>query len=331
MKLLVTGALGFIGRHFLVAALAAGLPAAALHRSPAPRRDEVYRELQARGVAFHRVDVRDGEALRAAMEGVDCVTHFAGAFRESGVPDGYFFDVNVQGTRNAIQAAADRGVRRFVYCSTAGIYGSQVPGLVNESASVRPENAYERSKVEAEQVVRSLAAERGMEYAIVRPAVVYGPYDRRLRKMFKSAESGRFPLFGAGSGRRHMVYVEDVADAALRASVLPEAAGQEFIIAGPRAAPLREIHAELARAVNRRSSGPHLPLAPMLALAAVTEDVCKLVGVKPPIYRRRMDFYLNDAAFDCSRARDVLGWRPSVDIDEGFRRTVTAYRHGGWA
>ena len=82
--------------------------------------------------------------------------------------------------------------------------------------------------------------------------------------------------------------------------------------------------------MNRRRSGPRLPLAPMLALAAMTEDVCKFVGVSPPIYRRRMDFYLNDAAFDCTHARRVLNWAPAVDIDEGFRRTVTAYRQNDW-
>ena len=330
MKMLVTGALGFIGRHFLIATLVAGLPIAAMHRAPLPRRSELVYELRERGVSFHRGNVVDKESLRSAMRGVDCVSHFAGAFRESKVSDDYFFEVNVNGTRNAMEAASERGVRRFVYCSTAGIYGSQVPGVVDESAHVNPANAYERSKVAAEDVVRTTAAKYGMEYAIVRPTVVYGPYDARLRKMFKSADNGRFPLFGSGSGRRHMVFVEDVADAMLRAAVLPQAAGQEFIIAGPRAAPLREIHAELARAVNRPRSGPRLPLAPMLALAAMTEDVCKFVGVSPPIYRRRMDFYLNDTAFDCTHARRVLNWTPAVDIDEGFRRTVTAYRQNDW-
>jgi nucleoside-diphosphate-sugar epimerase len=126
-----------------------------------------------------------------------------------------------------------------------------------------------------------------------------------------------------------MVFVADVARAALRACVTPGAAGQEMIVAGPRAAPLREILSTLARALDRRSCGPKLPLWPMLALAAMTEDACGLLGVKPPIYRRRMDFYRNDAGFDCSRAFDVLGWRPAVDLDEGFGRTIASYRSEG--
>lgn len=330
MRIVVTGAMGFVGRHFVEVALAGGHQVSALHRPPSPRKQALIRELQARGVEFHGGDVGDIQSLRSAMRDGDCVCHFAAAFRETGVADEYFLAVNVTGTRNAIEAAAMQGVSRFVFCSTAGIYGSRVPGVVDETAEVKPANIYEQSKVEAEEVVRKMTAAHGMEYVIVRPTVVYGPHDRRLIKMFKAASRGRFPQFGSGSGRRHMVYVGDVADAALRACVLPAAGGQEMIIAGPQAMPLREILNRLARLVNRSSCGPRLPLWPMLALAAATEDVCNFLGVKPPIYRRRMDFYLTDAAFDCSRASKVLGWKPSVDLDEGFRRTLASYRQEGW-
>jgi hypothetical protein len=81
----------------------------------------------------------------------------------------------------------------------------------------------------------------------------------------------------------------------------------------------------LAQLVNRRSCGPRLPLRPMLRLAALTEDVCNRLKIKPPLYRRRMDFYTNDAAFDSSRARLVLGWQPKVTLREGLARTLRAH------
>jgi nucleoside-diphosphate-sugar epimerase len=329
MRILTTGALGFVGRHFLLAALAAGVAVTALSRTPTPPKRALAQQFQSRGVSFHEGDVAAPESLHPAMDDVEAVCHFASAFRESGMPDDYFVRVNVDGTRHVMEAAAARGVRRFVFCSTAGIYGSQVPGVIDESAPVNPANIYERSKVEAEATVREQAPRLGLEYAIFRPAVVYGPHDERLLKMFRSAARGRFPLFGDGSGRRHMVYVGDVAAAALQACLRPEAAGREMIIAGPRAAPLREILGVLARTVGRDSTGPRLPLAPMQALSAVTEDVCKWVGVSPPIYRRRMDFYVNDAAFDCARARRVLAWEPAVDLEDGFARTLESYRQSG--
>ena len=329
MRILTTGATGFIGRHFVMAALAAGIAVTAFHRAPAAPKRALVQHFQTRGVGFYRGDVGDKESLILAMNGVESVCHFAAAFRESDKPDEYFMRVNVDGTRNVMEAAAEKGVRRFVYCSTAGIYGSRVPGVIDETARVNPSNIYERSKVEAEKTVRAEAARLGLQYSIIRPAVVYGPHDERLLKMFSSAAKGRFPLFGDGSGRRHMVYVEDVADAALQACLRSQAAGQEMIIAGPSAAPLREILGVLAHTVGRRSCGPRLPLAPMRMLAAVTEDACKLVGVNPPIYRRRMDFYVNDAAFNCSRAKSVLAWKPAVDLEEGFAHTLKSYRKSG--
>lgn len=328
MRLVVTGATGFVGRHFVDHALAAGHEVAALHREPS-RKEALVSDMESRGVEFHPGDVSEPESLAPVMRGAECVCHFASAFREAGVSDDYFRTVNVTGTRNALDAAAEQGVRRFVMCSTAGIYGSRVPGVADENSPLRPANIYETSKVEAEDVVRRHSAAHGMEYAIFRPAVVYGPHDERLFKMFSAGSRGRFPLFGAGKGRRHMVYVGDVVDAALRACTLPAAAGQEVVVAGPRATPLAEIHAALARAAGRSSAGPRLPLAPMVFLAALVEDACSFIGVKPPIYRRRMDFYRNDAEFDTSRARRVLGWSPQVDLDEGFRRTLDSYRKAG--
>src|SRR5690606_2857458 len=174
--------------------------------------------------------------------------------------------------------------------------------------------------------LRRICAESGMEYVIVRPTAVYGPRDERLQKLFRSVAKGRFPLFGKGEGRRHLVYVKELADAFLRACTVPAAANQAFIIGGPRAVTLREMLDTLARAAGQSSFGPRLPLAPMRWAAAVVEDACKLLKVDPPIYRRRMDFYLNDAAFDSSHAQSVLGWQAQTDLADGFKATLDSMR-----
>jgi nucleoside-diphosphate-sugar epimerase len=105
--------------------------------------------------------------------------------------------------------------------------------------------------------------------------------------------------------------------------------GQALIIAGPEPCTLRELIAAVARACGQRRFGFRLPLAPMLAVAAVVEDVCTALKVTPPIYRRRMDFFHSDSAFDTSRARRVLGWEPRVSLEEGVALTLAAYRKAG--
>lgn len=325
MRIFVTGATGFVGAYFVERARAGGHDVIGLYRSDAdPRRRALLTHLRALGAEMRCGDITDRAALRRAAEGADCVCHFAAAFRESGVTDDHFRSVNVAGTANVLDAARRVGARRFVHCSTAGVYGQRSSGLIDERAPARPWNIYEQTKLAAEEEVRRLTHMAGMEYVILRPVAVYGPRDERLLRLFRAVAKGRFPLFGRGEGRRHMIYVTDLAEAFLCACSAPGAANHELIVAGPQAVPLRELLELLAAIAQRKSFGPRLPLAPMLACAAITEDVCRWLRVKPPLYRRRMDFYLNDAAFDSRLAQRVLGWTPKVDLREGLSRTLMA-------
>jgi nucleoside-diphosphate-sugar epimerase len=158
---------------------------------------------------------------------------------------------------------------------------------------------------------------------------VYGPRDQRLLKLFKGVSRGKFPLFGSGEGRRHMVYVDDVVSAFFKACERNEALGEGLIIAGPRSCTLRELLDEITRATGSKRYGVRLPLAPMLGLAAVVEDACAALKVDPPIYRRRMDFFTSDSAFDTSLAQRLLAWTPRVELAEGVRRTAEDYRRAG--
>jgi dihydroflavonol-4-reductase len=329
MRVVVTGVLGFIGSHFAERALRHGHEVIGIWNSKGPAKNALRTQLLARGATLIEGDILNPETLRTPMQGAHCVCHFAAAFRESGVDDDYFLQTNVQGTSNVMIAAAEAKVRRLVMCSTAGIYGKCVPGTIDETSAVKPWNIYERSKTAAEQELRTRAPQLGLEYVILRPASVYGPRDERLLKLFRSAANGRFPLFGRGEGRRHMVYVTDLVEAFLKACLCDNAASQEMIIAGPSAVPLKELLQELAVVVERPTVGPRLPLKPMQLISAIVEDLSKLIKFNPPLYRRRMDFYLNDAAYNTRRAEAVLGWRPSVDLREGLSRTLQAYRERG--
>jgi dihydroflavonol-4-reductase len=220
-------------------------------------------------------------------------------------------------------------VERFVYCSTIGIYGHQAPGITQENSPLAPGNIYERTKVSAELLVRDFAEHCGVPAVILRPADVNGPRDQRLLKRFKGVAQGRFQLFGSGKGRRHMVYVDDVVAAFFKACERDDAVGEGLIVAGPSACTLRELLGEITHATGSRRYGVRLPHAPLLRLAAAVEDMSAALGIDPPIYRRRMDFFHSDSEFDTSRARRVLGWEPKVDLREGIRRTLEDYRATG--
>jgi nucleoside-diphosphate-sugar epimerase len=329
MRLLVTGGTGFIGSHLAEQGRRLGAEVVVLGLTERPEEQANVELLRRQGVEVVPGSITDPELCGQAVRGATHVFHLAVAMREGAKSDQFFQSVNLDGTRRLLEASVEAGVRRFVYCSTIGIYGHRAPGITREDSPLAPGNIYERTKVSAERMVRELGAQRSLPYTILRPADVYGPRDHRLLKLFKGVRSGRFPLFGSGDGRRHMIYVDDVVSAFFRACETDRALGESFILAGPKACTLRDLVTEVQAATGSRRYGFRLPLKPMLGVAGVVEDVSRVLGVDPPIYRRRMDFFWSDSEFDTTHARQGLNWTPRVDLPEGIRRTLEDYRRSG--
>jgi nucleoside-diphosphate-sugar epimerase len=329
MKLLVTGGTGFIGSHLAEEGRRRGAAVVVLGLTDRPEEQANAELLTRMGAEVLPGSITDEELCRRAVRGATHVFHLAVAMREGGKSDEFFESINLDGTRHLLKAATAERVGRFVYCSTIGIYGHRAPGITSEESPLAPGNIYERTKVTAERLVRDFGENCGLPAVVLRPADVYGPRDQRLLKLFKGVSRGRFPLFGSGHGRRHMVYVDDVVSAFFKACEREEAVGEGLIVAGPRACTLRELLDQVTAATGSPRYGVRLPLAPMLGLAAVVEDVCSALALDPPIYRRRMDFFHSDSEFDTSRARRVLDWAPEIDLAEGIQRTLADYRASG--
>jgi dihydroflavonol-4-reductase len=173
------------------------------------------------------------------------------------------------------------------------------------------------------------ATATGLQTLILRPADGYGPGDLRLLKLFRGVAKQRFPLIGPGTGHRHMIYVDDICDAFLAACVVPAMEPQAFIVAGPEVVTLRELLQRMARVLGVEKYGFDLPLGPMRILAAVTEDVCGVLKISPPLYRRRLDFYTVDAQYDLRKAQAVLHWVPKIGLDAGLQMSAQWYREHG--
>jgi nucleoside-diphosphate-sugar epimerase len=329
VRLLVTGGTGFIGSHLAEEGRRRGAEVVVLGLTGRPEEQANAELLAGQGVEILSGSITDAELCRRAAQGATHIFHLAVAMREGGKSDEFFESINLDGTRALLEAASRQRVERFVYCSTIGIYGHQAPGITREDSPLSPGNIYERTKVSAEQLVKDFAEHCAVPSVILRPADVYGPRDQRLLKLFKGVSRGRFPLFGSGGGRRHMVYVDDVVSAFFKACEREEALNEGLIIAGPEACTLRELIDEITQVTGSKRYGVRLPLAPMLGVAAVVEDVSAALGIDPPIYRRRMDFFHSDSEFDTSRARRVLDWEPRVGLREGIRRTYEDYRTSG--
>ncbi len=287
-------------------------------------------DLAASGVEVVSADIRDAEALASAVVGIDVVFHVAAIYRQAGIRADEYRAVNATAVRQLIQAAARAGVRRVVHCSTVGVHGDIEHPPANEDAPLRPGDIYQVTKLEGEQLARESADRFGIEVTIVRPSGIYGPGDRRLLKLFRGVARGRWFTLGPGEIYYHLTYIDDLVDGFRLAGQHPAAAGRTYILAGGEVTTLNELVRLVADVAGVRPPKRHLPVWPFWALGAACEAVCVPLGVEPPIYRRRVDFFTKSRAFDIARARREIGFAPAVGLRDGIQRTLAWYRDHDW-
>ena len=325
VSVLVTGATGFAGGVLTHRLVAAGAKVRVLVRSR-----EKLDEKGLGSVECIEGSVTDPEAVRKAVDGVSVVFHLAAVFREGGLNDEVYRDVHVGGTENLCAASVAAGVKRFVHCSTVGVHGHIENPPADETYRYSPGDVYQDTKLEGEQTAWKFYKEKGLAVSVVRPAAIFGPEDKRLLKMFRLANRDRIILLGKGEIFYHMVHVEDLATGFLLAGVVPEAVGEAFIIAGDRYLSLNDLVATIANLLGKKGKLLHFPAAPFQWAGTICEKIFIPLGLTPPLYRRRVDFFTKSRAFSIEKARHLLGYEPQFRIEDGLRDTATAYSEAGW-
>jgi len=325
VRVLVTGATGFTGGHLARALGARGLVVRALVRAP-----ERARALAEAGIELAAGDLRDSASLRAAVRDVEVVYHVAALYREAGLPEREYFAVNAVAVGMIVEAAAAAGATRVVHCSTVGVHGDVERPPADEDAPLRPGDVYQRSKVEGEAVARAAAVRTGIEVVIARPTGIYGPGDRRLLKLFRGVARRRFLLLGRGDVFYHLTYIDDLVEGFRRCGETPGVGGRTYILAGGEVTTLAELIQVIAGEAGVPPPRLRLPVWPFWVAGALCEVACAPLGIAPPLYRRRVDFFTKSRAFDIGRARREIGFAPQVDVRDGIRRTLAWYREQGW-
>jgi dihydroflavonol-4-reductase len=325
VRVLVTGANGFTGSHLARLLGERGHDVRALMRatSDASLLDGI-------DVERFEGDLTQGARVREAVAGVERIFHIAAVYREAKLSDDHYRAVNVEGTRLLAEAALSEGGIPFLYCSTCGVHGEVAPPA-DENSPYNPGDIYQQTKVEAERVVFGLHRDRGLPVVVLRPVGIYGPGDRRFLKLFKGVARRKFPMIGKGDVYYHLTHVEDVARGFIKASEMGGGVnGEAFILAGARYTTVKELVDLIAQKAGVAPPWLRLPAGPLYAAAAICEDVCRPLGIEPPLHRRRLDFFLKDRAFNIDKAREVLGWEPIVDLDAGVAATLEWYKSVGW-
>jgi dihydroflavonol-4-reductase len=326
VRVLVTGATGFTGGHLARALAARGDTVSALVRTEGPAASA----LSQAGITPVIGDLRDRQALAAAAGGVDVVYHIAALYRQAGRADEIYRAVNATAVRDVVEAAAGSGVKRVVHCSTVGVHGDIAQPPANEDAPLQPGDIYQVTKLEGEELAREAGARLGIEITIVRPTGIYGPGDRRLLKLFRGVARRRWFTLGSGEIYYHLTFIDDLVDGFRLCGTHPAAANRTYILAGGEVTTLNALVALIAEVAKVPVPRRHWPVWPFWTAGAVCEAICAPLGIEPPIFRRRVDFFTKSRAFDITRARTEIGFAPRVGLREGIRRTLNWYRTEGW-
>jgi nucleoside-diphosphate-sugar epimerase len=323
-RIAVTGASGFIGAHLVDRLLADGHAVVALLRHASHSAG-----LEERGVEVIRGDVTDPAAVARTVAGCPVVFHLARARAHSGLPIRVVNRVNIGGAGIVAEAAAAAGAARLVLGSTLAVHGHR-PRMqpLTEDAPIHSESAYARSKWAAEQEARSRAGST-ISLAIVRITSVFGPGCTSWLSLIRSVAGRRLRLIGQGNNWHHPADVSDIVDGLARCGTAPALAHSVYNLAGPETVRMEELVRIIAGELGAHGPQPRpvpaLPIRLYLRLNAFMDVHWSLALPRAG----SAAFLTSDRRVDLSRAREDLGYVPSVGVRDGVRRTVAWYRERG--
>ncbi len=325
MKVLVTGASGFLGSHLVEMLLERGDEVRAL-LLPVELPDFARRWPAVESIAG---DLREESSLQQAVHGVQRVYHLAARTGPWG-PEALYQEVNVLGLARLVEAALAAGVEGFVHTSSITVYGHFLHGLVDETQPFHAEdNPYSRSKIAGEQLLARLVSERQAPVSIVRPGWIYGPGDVASFARFAALiEAGRGFLLGSGQNILPLVYVRDVAQGLLKAGeAANQSPGRAYTLVNDQRVTQAAYFNAIAACLNVAPVERHVPFWPLYAAGRTAEIMLHWrKTTPPPLTTYGITLAGNNQVFSCARARQELGYEPHSDLLNGVAASVRWYQ-----
>ncbi len=323
-KVLVTGAAGFTGGVLALKLKKMGYDVRGTARYGS--KTDFLREA---GVELVFGDIGNAEDVKRMVAGCDYIFHIAALYRQANVRDEEYYRVNVDGTRLLLDTACESRVKKFVHCSTMGVCGHLAHTPADEGAPYNPGDIYQITKMEGEKLALNCFRGGRMNGVVVRPAAIYGPGDMRFCKLFKMINRRCFFVIGKGQHFFHTVYIDNLVEGFILAMEKDVPSGEVFIIADNEYMSLNDFFEMIADELGAKRPTIHIPAWPVQILGSVVEKICIPFGITPPIYRRRVDFFTKNRAYDISKAKEMLDYTPKVSVMEGIARTSEWYHEKG--
>lgn len=319
MKVLVTGATGFLGSHLAELLIREG------HRVKAlVRKSSKTDFLESVGAELHLASLEGNEGLAEAVADVDAVVHGAGLVKARSMDE--FMQVNAEGTRNLVDAVRRNrpDVRRFVFVSSLAAHGFSVNG-----EPPQPLTQYGHSKRAGEDAVREVASE--LPVTILRPTAIYGPRDTEMYNFFKMIRGRTKVFMGSSENRLSLIYGPDCARAIYLALTTDHPSGRSYFVHDGCAYTQAEFARTVEEALGVKALPLKLPIWLVASAAWFSEMYGKATNTAVMLTRDKLNELKHpDLTCEDPAIREELGWEPEVGLEEGARRTIEWYRTHGW-
>ncbi|MHA1934946.1 MAG: NAD-dependent epimerase/dehydratase family protein [Candidatus Thorarchaeota archaeon] len=326
MRVLVTGGTGFIGRRLVARLVEDG------HEVKVQVRATSNTAGLPEEVTLYEAELLDAASLVDGVKDIDAVIHLAAYFDFYPSDKELLYQVNVEGTRNLVNACVDTSVERFIYSSTAEVIGPVRYPPGNEDTELRPSFDYSKSKIMAEEIVREISKETGLAHIILRPTGVVGEGDMYTTlELFQAVNRGEIPVL-PGDGGKHIMYthIDDVVSGFVYALTSKSALNSTIILCPDEPMKYSELIEYLGEVLEVDPPKRRVPTA----LAKIG------IGLLSPIKNRGRTTFLwhvqtvqvmdEDRWYTNERAKRLLNWTPQITMKEGIKRAIDWYFKEGY-
>lgn len=320
MKVLVTGATGFIGRHLVQRLLGQSASVRVVTRNPSRL------PVQWRGrVEVVVGDLLDAKIQIAATKGIGCIYSLAGETQDASLMRA----INVGAMHGLLKAAAQAGVKRIVHLSSVGVIGARGAGVVTEEMPCRPQTLYEQTKLDGERVVLGYAQSGGIEGVVLRPTIIFGDGNERvgdsLLEWLRALHRRRFVFIGK-KGVANYIYVGDVVESLLRLAEISVSRPAVFIAAD--SVLISDFVRAMAQALGVATPSVRLPVWVASTLGTIVQLANRVIGTPAPLTLSRVRALSCEAMFSGDKLiREVgapfpFGYRKGLDLTVQWYRSV---------
>lgn len=327
MKILITGGTGGMGKMLIPKLINDGHQISVLCRNK-----NKAEAMLPRGCRIIIGDVTDADSIKGCCDGIDVVYHLVGISgneRPSEYQFARYRKVNVQGTKNMVDEAQERGVRRFIYVSSIAAMGLVKKMPINSESECNPKLPYHVSKYEAEQVILNAVKDKGFPAIILRPSQVYGVGgEYTYQNIIRMVKRGLFPKIGLHDHMVSHCYMDDLITT-LTLALNKGAVGNIYICTTEKSIGFYESVKLIAKYMNRRLFMIPIPRWGMMIVAFFVEKLYALKGKTPPVTRSNIKAVTADRIYDLSKNMRDLGFISSVTMEEGIKRCVEYNKQQG--